>query len=60
MPLDAFHAAYISHRARMGNNGRHFGEDPLEHDLHSARIGLLTVVQEAYAAKQQSALNAGD
>jgi hypothetical protein len=56
MPLDAYHAAYISHKTRMSNNRRRIGIDHKELDLQNSRDELYVAAQDCYRERQGKAL----
>ena len=55
-PLDAFHVACGSHRARLQNILRAPGIDPIEKELLIQRLDNLPTAQEGYVEKQKKAL----
>jgi hypothetical protein len=57
MPKDAFHLAYMGHRARVRNALRKIGFDPDEQTLLELRIATFAIAQQVYLEKQQAALS---
>jgi hypothetical protein len=57
MPLDAYHAAYKSHKIRMNNNRRRIGIDSKELELQTLRDKLYIAAQECYRSKQADVLS---
>jgi hypothetical protein len=56
LPKDAFHLAYISHRARLQNTLKQIGIDPLERAFREKRIQTCPIAQAAYTVLQTKAL----
>jgi hypothetical protein len=56
MPLDAYHAAYISHKTRMNNSRRRIGIDHKELELQNSRDELYVAAQDCYRDRQEKAV----
>ncbi|GHT23520.1 hypothetical protein AGMMS4957_15190 [Bacteroidia bacterium] len=56
MPKDAFHNACMAHRARLSNNLSTAGINDIERQVYAQRLSNMIAVQDAYVARQQSAL----
>jgi len=52
---DAYHLAFISHHARLKNNVRTSGLDPIEKELLKQRIVNIPAAQDSYLEKQKKA-----
>ena len=55
-PMDAYHIAYIGHKARLINILKTPGLDPIERALLNQRLDTLTAGQEGYVELQRKAI----